>query len=70
MTEQATLQVTGMTCGHCVKAVEDNVGALAGVDKVAVNLEAGTVDVSFTSPAVDLKKISDTIEDQGFDVNK
>lgn len=68
MTEQATLEVTGMTCGHCVKAVEDNVGALAGVDKVAVNLEAGTVAVSFTSPTVDLKKISDTIEDQGFDV--
>ncbi len=68
MKEQATLQVTGMSCGHCVKAVEDNVGALAGVDEVTVNLEAGTVDVSFANSTVTLKTITETIEEQGYDV--
>lgn len=68
MTEKTTLNVTGMSCGHCVKTIEDNVGKLDGVKSVQVNLEAGTVDVDFESNQVDVKKISDTIEDQGFDV--
>lgn len=68
MTEKTTLNVTGMSCGHCVKTIEDNVGKLDGVKSVQVNLEAGTVDVEFESAQVDMKKISDTIEDQGFDV--
>ncbi|MBD7983924.1 copper chaperone CopZ [Sporosarcina sp. Sa2YVA2] len=68
MTEKTTLNVTGMSCGHCVKTIEDNVGKLDGVNSVQVNLEAGTVDVDFESNQVDVKKISDTIEDQGFDV--
>jgi copper chaperone len=29
--EQTTLKVEGMSCGHCVKAVESSVGELAGV---------------------------------------
>lgn len=68
MTEKTTLNVTGMSCGHCVKTIEDNVGKLDGVKSVQVNLEDGTVDVDFESNQVDVKKISDTIEDQGFDV--
>jgi copper chaperone len=44
--------VTGMTCGHCVSAVESEVGAVAGVESVSVDLESGRlvvngVDVGF-----------------------
>ncbi|MFP3514555.1 cation transporter, partial [Peribacillus sp. SIMBA_075] len=39
MKEQVHLQVSGMSCQHCVKAVEDSVGALSGVEKVYVSLE-------------------------------
>ncbi|MCY8277953.1 MULTISPECIES: copper ion binding protein, partial [Bacilli] len=41
--EQKTLQVEGMSCQHCVKAVETSVGELDGVSAVHVNLEAGKV---------------------------
>lgn len=68
MAEKTTLNVTGMSCGHCVKTIEDNVGKLDGVKSVQVNLEAGTVDVEFESSQIGTKQISDTIEDQGFDV--
>ncbi|WOV87103.1 copper chaperone CopZ [Sporosarcina oncorhynchi] len=68
MAEKTTLNVTGMSCGHCVKTIEDNVGKLDGVKSVQVNLEAGTVDVEFESGQIGTKQISDTIEDQGFDV--
>jgi len=38
-----TLQVTGMTCEHCVAAVSRELGALDGVTGVQVELHAGGV---------------------------
>jgi copper chaperone len=70
MTETTTLNVTGMTCGHCVKAVEESVGKLSGVENVKVDLESSSVEIDYQSDKVDLKKITDTIEDQGYDVQQ
>jgi copper chaperone CopZ len=36
-----TLHVTGMTCGHCVKAVTEELSAVEGVEGVDVDLVAG-----------------------------
>ena len=66
--EQVTLNVSGMSCGHCVKAVEGSVGVLQGVKKVAVKLDKGQVDVEFDSSVVTLSTIKETIDDQGYDV--
>lgn len=66
--EKVTLNVTGMSCGHCVKAVEGSVGALEGVNSVKVNLDAATVDVEYNNETVTLDKIKETIDDQGYDV--
>ena len=41
-----TYNVTGMTCGHCAKAVSTEVSALDGVSAVGVDVEAGTVAVT------------------------
>ena len=38
-------EVTGMTCGHCQAAVEAEVGAVAGVTAVHVDLASGRVEV-------------------------
>ncbi|MBT2572692.1 copper chaperone CopZ [Bacillus sp. ISL-51] len=66
--EQKTLQVEGMSCQHCVKAVETSVGELNGVTAVHVHLEAGQVDVTFDEKQVSVSDIKDAIEDQGYDV--
>jgi copper chaperone len=68
MMEHVTLNVSGMSCGHCVKAVEGSVGELQGVNKVSVNLANGKVDVEFDGKLVSLEKIKETIDDQGYDV--
>ena len=68
MTNQVTLQVQGMSCGHCMKSIENSVGAIKGVEKVNVQLDNGTVDVAFNNNEVDVQKITDTIEDQGYTV--
>jgi copper chaperone len=67
--EKVTLNVQGMSCGHCVKAVEGSVGKLEGVSNVKVHLENGTVDVEYNAEAVTLETIKETIDDQGYDVN-
>ena len=66
--ENVTLNVKGMSCGHCVKAVEGSVGALAGVEQVDVNLESGKVNVAYNDQKVSLAQIKEAIDDQGYDV--
>ncbi|WP_042470207.1 copper chaperone CopZ [Bacillus ndiopicus] len=66
--QNVTLNVKGMSCGHCVKAVEGSVGELAGVEQVSVNLEEATVAVSFDEAQVSIEQIKETIDDQGYDV--
>jgi copper chaperone CopZ len=47
-----TFPVVGMTCGHCVHAVTEEVTGLDGVTDVAVDLVAGgTSQVTVTSAA-------------------
>ena len=66
--ENVILNVSGMSCGHCVKAVEGSVGELAGVESVNVELEAGKVKVAYNPEKVKLETIKETIDDQGYDV--
>ncbi|MCM2533030.1 copper chaperone CopZ [Neobacillus pocheonensis] len=66
--EKVTLIVNGMSCGHCVKAVEGSIGELQGVKKVSVDLAKGKVDIEFDANLVSLNTIKETIDDQGYDV--
>lgn len=66
--ENTTLQVKGMSCDHCVKAVEGSVGKLSGVESVKVDLKAESVNVKFNPELVTLDQIKETIDDQGYDV--
>ena len=65
--EKTTLNVQGMSCGHCKAAIESAVKE-AGAADVTVNLEAGTVEVAYDTAKVDLQKVKDAIEDAGYDV--
>ncbi|MEH7378920.1 copper chaperone CopZ [Bacillus sp. JJ1533] len=66
--QTVTLNVQGMSCGHCVKAVEGSVGKLEGVDQVNVKLDEALVEIAFNESKVSLDTIKETIEDQGYDV--
>jgi copper chaperone CopZ len=45
MAVTTTYTVTGMTCGHCVQAVTDEISAIPGVESVDVQLATGAVTV-------------------------
>lgn len=56
-------QVTGMTCGHCKKAVETAIQSTPGVQETLVELESGkaTVTGQFSNQAIVM-----AIEDAGY----
>jgi copper chaperone len=66
--EKVTLQVKGMSCGHCVNAIEGNVGKQMGVNKVKVDLSKAEVYVEFNPNQIHVNQIKEVIEDQGYDV--
>ena len=66
--KHTTLKVQGMTCQHCVKAIEKSVGKLAGVTEVAVNLANAQVDVHFDERQSDEAAIKAVIQEEGYGV--
>ena len=54
--DEKTYTVNGMTCGHCVLSVREEVSEIAGVDDVDVDLASGRMVVrgnGFADSAID-----------------
>ena len=60
-----TYTVTGMTCNHCVLSVSEEVGALAGVERVDVELESGRLVVDGVVSDVAVRK---AVAEAGYEV--
>jgi copper chaperone len=60
------LNVEGMSCQHCVHAVQSAVAGLAGVDKVEVSLEKKRATVEFDPVVTSLQSIKTAIEVEGY----
>lgn len=66
--EETILNVEGMSCEHCIKAVQKAVGALPGVENVLVDLKNKTVRVKYNSVQSTLDRIKEEIDNQGYEV--
>jgi copper chaperone len=64
--EQITYSVPGITCEHCRTAISNEVGAVAGVETVEVDLDRKLVAVRGHS-LVD-ERLRAAIDDAGYDV--
>jgi copper chaperone len=62
-----TYQVSGMTCGHCVQAVTNEVKKIEGVTDVDIDLESGSVRVSSETP-VDDATFRTAVDEAGYEV--
>jgi copper chaperone len=62
---QRTYTVTGMTCGHCVTSVTEEITAIHGVTDVAVDLPTGAVTVTSNEP-VDEARVRAAVEEAGY----
>jgi copper chaperone len=59
--------VVGMTCGHCVNAVTEEVSAVPGVTGVEVDLASGGLTVTSDAP-VDEAVVRAAVEEAGYEV--
>ena len=67
MTEK-TLNVEGMSCGHCKAAVEGELNRLSGVREANADIESGTVEVSYDEGKVTTEVLKGAIEGAGYTV--
>lgn len=64
------LEITGMTCAACAKAVERHVGRIEGVNSAVVNLAAEKLTVEFDDAKTDLDKIREAVVKAGYGVKE
>jgi copper chaperone CopZ len=65
MSETRTYTVTGMTCGHCVASVTEEVQEIAGVESVDVVLDTGALTVT-SSQSLDDAAVRAAVEEAGY----
>ncbi len=65
-----TINVSGMTCNHCVTSVTEELTELNGVENVSVNLNPGSVsEVTITSTLpLDPAEIGEAVAEAGYQV--
>ena len=64
--EKKLLQIEGMTCASCAKAVEKVTTRLNGVKEATVNLAQETLNVSYDSSKIALNDIINAIQKAGY----
>jgi len=67
--DNITLNVGGMSCEHCVKAVNNALSGLSGVKDIKVSLKDGKVSFSHDPAKAPLDKIKAAIIEEGFEIN-
>ena len=65
MDDSIELTVGGMTCDHCVRAVSEAIGGVAGVTGASVDLEAGAATVA--GAGVDVDAVIAAIAEEGYE---
>ena len=61
----SSITVVGMTCDHCVRSVKDEVGAIAGVTDVTVDLASGRVEITSDAP-IDPATVAAAVDEAGY----
>ncbi|HEV7720848.1 MAG TPA: cation transporter [Iamia sp.] len=67
MPTTTTITVQGMTCGHCVSAVQQEVGLVPGVTGVEVDLATGAVAIASVGE-LDRTVLAAAVDEAGYEV--
>lgn len=65
-----TVNVSGMTCGHCVSSVKEELSEVPGVTAVDVDLNSGGISpVTIESTGdLDLQAVTEAVAEAGYSV--
>ena len=62
-----TISISGMTCGHCVASVTEELTSLPTVTDVAVDLESGSATIT-SDASLDLDAVKAAVEEAGYEL--
>lgn len=65
MSATTTVLVTGMTCGHCVASVTEELEELSGVQDVQVVLDTGAVTITSAEP-LERSDVAGAVQEAGY----
>lgn len=66
-TRTTTITVDGMTCGHCITAVQQEVGQVPGVLGVDVDLATGAVAIT-SEGELDPTAVTAAVDEAGYEI--
>ncbi|WP_125610010.1 heavy-metal-associated domain-containing protein [Specibacter cremeus] len=63
-----TISISGMTCGHCVSAVTEELKSLKGVEDVSIDLNAGGISTATVTSHLTLspEEIGEAVAEAGY----
>ena len=63
---KVTLAIKGMSCGHCVKRVQQALAATTGVAHASVTLEPGQAKVEYDEAAATPEQLTAAVTTAGY----
>ena len=66
MTEEATMRIPAIHCGHCADTVKRRVQALPGVGDTDVDAGSKVMRLSYNESEVSLDQIREALDEIGF----
>ena len=61
------IDIVGMTCDHCVRAVKNRLAATPGV--TVKDVKVGTADIALDEVKASMSDVEDAISDEGYTVD-
>jgi copper chaperone len=68
--KNATLEVNGMTCGHCTMSVEKALKGSNGVSTAKVDLESKKAEVVFDENTVSTSQLIQAVKEAGYEARE
>jgi len=70
MNMQQHFPIQGMTCGNCVRHVEQALNKLSGISKLEVNLEKNEALVEYDSTLITSEAMATALKDAGYSMGR
>ena len=68
--QETILSVPDVSCQHCVKAINEALSKLSGVEKVVTDIPSKTIHLRYDSNQLSMQQVEAALDDAGYAVAK
>ncbi len=66
--QTAVIRISGMSCEHCVRRIENSLNTMAGIAEASIDLATEKATVKYRPAEVNPEKLKDAIRKAGYEV--